>query len=203
MYQAQLCIADALEHSSIPVEFHTPGLDVHHYTEAVFGIDAARTFIEHIYRRPLGSPVSVHLIAPHTIPVEAQQALLKVLEEPPAHAQIYILLSDAASLLPTVRSRLLELTQTRSVPEQEAAMSFLQLSYQDRIALIADLTTKKMTKEIDELVIGLSVFAHQEVARNPHLAESVLFTEQHVHVRGASKKMLLEHIALLLPVRAT
>lgn len=203
MFQAQLCIADSIEQSIIPEAFKRPSLDVYHYTDPVFTIAAVRNFIDQVYRQPFVAEVSAHIIAPHTISVEAQQALLKVLEEPPAHAQIYLVLADAAHLLATVRSRLLLLTVSSTTLQTDIGLSFLQLSYQDRIALITDLTTKKMTQEIDDLVSGLSVYAHQTVKQTPALAQALLFVEQHSNTRGASKKMLLEHLALLLPVRAT
>lgn len=47
---------------------------------------------------------------------QAQNALLKVLEEPPAHAVFLLLAGDMASLLPTVRSRC-ETVRLRPEPE--------------------------------------------------------------------------------------
>jgi DNA polymerase-3 subunit delta' len=41
----------------------------------------------------------------HTMTPEAQNSLLKVLEEPPAGVYIFLLCDTAAALLPTVRSR--------------------------------------------------------------------------------------------------
>ena len=57
-------------------------------------------------------------IFPQEMGVEGQNALLKVLEEPPGYAAFLILTDNAEKLLPTVRSRCREL-KLRALPQQE------------------------------------------------------------------------------------
>jgi DNA polymerase III subunit delta' len=52
----------------------------------------------------------------HTMSAEAQNALLKTLEEPPANTVIILISNTATSLLPTVRSRCIIITVKRPAP---------------------------------------------------------------------------------------
>ena len=66
-----------------------------------------------------------------TMNPQAQNALLKTLEEPPSHAAFVLLTENTAALLPTVRSRCMLLTeapeQVSDAPEYgEDAVSFLR-----------------------------------------------------------------------------
>ncbi|MBI5147940.1 MAG: hypothetical protein HZA37_02205 [Parcubacteria group bacterium] len=73
----------------------------------VIGIDAARMIKEFLWRRPFKSTkrfVSVSDASAMTS--QAQNALLKISEEPPAHALIVIISPNAELLAPTLVSRL-------------------------------------------------------------------------------------------------
>ena len=64
-----------------------------------------RTLIAGIYRAPAEAPRSVAIFTAATFMKEAANSLLKVLEEPPAHAHIVLLAEHVGELLPTIRSR--------------------------------------------------------------------------------------------------
>jgi DNA polymerase-3 subunit delta' len=64
-----------------------------------------RTVIQRIYRLPSDAPHSVYIFTSTAFMKEAANSLLKVLEEPPAHAHILLLAENVGELLPTIRSR--------------------------------------------------------------------------------------------------
>jgi DNA polymerase-3 subunit delta' len=64
-----------------------------------------RTVIQRIYRMPSDAPRSVYIFTSTAFMKEAANSLLKVLEEPPAHAHIFLLAENVGELLPTIRSR--------------------------------------------------------------------------------------------------
>jgi len=73
---------------------------------ASLGIDTIRRLRASISLLPLESPKRVMIIEDaETLPVPAQQALLKVLEEPPPSVIFLLLADELESLLETVRSR--------------------------------------------------------------------------------------------------
>jgi len=69
-------------------------------------IEEVRQIIQTLTRKPYQSKgVSVILSEAGNLTPEAQNALLKTLEEPPGDAALFLLLANPEKLLPTVRSR--------------------------------------------------------------------------------------------------
>src|SRR5436309_446755 len=68
-------------------------------------VDQVRRVTETIYYRPVEGPRRVYIITSSAFMKEAANALLKVLEEPPEFATIFLLTSNPGELLPTIRSR--------------------------------------------------------------------------------------------------
>lgn len=64
-----------------------------------------RTLIREIYRIPAEARRAVYIFTSSAFMKEAANSLLKVLEEPPAYASIFLLAENPGDLLPTIRSR--------------------------------------------------------------------------------------------------
>ena len=69
------------------------------------GIDDVRNFKAKLAQKPYSGDVQVGLVEIEEITTEAQNALLKLVEEPSSHTQIIISVANSAKLLPTVISR--------------------------------------------------------------------------------------------------
>lgn len=68
-------------------------------------VDQVRRIIETIYYRPAEGKERVYIFTNSAFMKEAANSLLKVLEEPPEFATIFLLTENAGELLPTIRSR--------------------------------------------------------------------------------------------------
>src|SRR5438067_3666317 len=68
-------------------------------------VDQVRRVTETIYFRPSNGRRRVYIFTASSFMKEAANALLKVLEEPPEFATIFLLAENAGELLPTIRSR--------------------------------------------------------------------------------------------------
>jgi DNA polymerase-3 subunit delta' len=68
-------------------------------------VDQVRRVIETIYYRPGEGRERVYIFTDSAFMKEAANSLLKVLEEPPEFATIFLLTENAGELLPTIRSR--------------------------------------------------------------------------------------------------
>jgi DNA polymerase-3 subunit delta' len=68
-------------------------------------VDQVRRVTETIYYRPVEGRRRVYIVTSSALMKEAANALLKVLEEPPEFATIFLLTSNPGELLPTIRSR--------------------------------------------------------------------------------------------------
>ncbi len=64
-----------------------------------------RTVIREIYRIPADAKRAVYIFTSAAFMKEAANSLLKILEEPPAYASIFLLAENTGELLPTIRSR--------------------------------------------------------------------------------------------------
>src|ERR1700691_5388294 len=68
-------------------------------------VDQVRSVIEMIYYRPAEVRERVYIFTDSAFMKEAANSLLKVLEEPPEFATIFLLSENSGELLPTIRSR--------------------------------------------------------------------------------------------------
>jgi DNA polymerase-3 subunit delta' len=68
-------------------------------------VDQVRRVIETIYYRPSEGRERVYIFTDSAFMKEAANSLLKVLEEPPEFATIFLLTENPGELLPTIRSR--------------------------------------------------------------------------------------------------
>ena len=73
-------------------------------------VDQVRRVIETIYYRPAEGRERVYIFTDSAFMKEAANSLLKVLEEPPDFATIFLLTENAGELLPTIRSRSMVVT---------------------------------------------------------------------------------------------
>jgi len=73
-------------------------------------VDQVRRVIETIYYRPGEARERVYIFTASAFMKEAANSLLKVLEEPPEFATIFLLTENAGALLPTIRSRSMMVT---------------------------------------------------------------------------------------------
>ena len=81
-------------------------------------VDQVRHVIQRIYYRPAEARESVYIFTSSDFMKEAANSLLKVLEEPPDFATIFLLTENAGELLPTIRSRSAVFTLA-ALPTQE------------------------------------------------------------------------------------
>jgi len=73
-------------------------------------VGQVRRVIETIYYRPAAAKEKVYIFTDSAFMKEAANSLLKVLEEPPEFATIFLLTENPGELLPTIRSRSITFT---------------------------------------------------------------------------------------------
>jgi hypothetical protein len=144
-------------------------------TYATFTIDDARELKAAAGTKPIASAdgKKIFVLAMDGITVEAQNALLKSLEEPPEYAHFFIVIPSAHLLLPTVKSRMAFLqgdflqgekrrrekafgsrgfeANAREDESAKAAEAFLKMPVAKRLetikALMDDVSKEKKTKQ--------------------------------------------------------
>ncbi len=189
----EIGIAHAREYYGIGADAHP---DVYVLTFSMFGIAEARMIKEWAYQRPIVAPQRTFIVACDDLTHETQNALLKLFEEPPQTSVFSLIISREDKILPTLRSRF-EIIRLEEVGEAGEAQRFLALSYGARLEEVASRTKAKDLAWQQALLKGLE--RHFRDVENTKMARMVVSVEEKIGARGASPKMLLEHLALALP----
>lgn len=164
-----------------------------------FSIDEARSLIRWAQGKPLASDIKVSLIVARSIGIEAQNALLKVLEEPPVGTFFFLVLESLGNILPTFLSRVritfLEVEIEKE--ENKNAHKFLKGSLKERFSLIQSLAKKEDKSEIKGLVKSLESQARKSGLKVDDM-KKLLKAKILLTARGSSPKMLLEWLACVV-----
>lgn len=203
-HHAFLAYANSIDESAIPEALKKQSTDVQHILRDRFSIDDARELSSLASLTSFEAPQRIFVIAANDIAVEAQNALLKLFEEPPAHARFYVVIPRVSMLLPTLLSRLFVFDPVRgaaSADSNEAFASFAAASYGQRLEAIATKTKEKDSAWIEAILHGCESEASSLGSTSASLLKAVLFARSYIRSKGASVKMLLEEIALDLPLR--
>ena len=87
-------------------------------------VDQVRHIIREIYYKPVEGRHRVYIFSEAEFMKEAANSLLKILEEPPDFATIFLLTDNPSALLPTIRSRCMQLRLAAvPLPEVEAYLA--------------------------------------------------------------------------------
>lgn len=198
-HHAYLIFAPSLAAAELPADAAIPSVDVEHNCLPQFGIDDARRLAQKAVQKPVASAIRTFVIAAASLTPEAQNALLKLFEDPPLHARFYLIVPHESSLLPTLRSRLFAAGSAVSEDTGSEVREFLARSVAERLQAIADMQKRKDAEGMQRLASML--IAH--VARHaqeypPRALHAANLCDRHIRLKGAAKKMLLEHLALAL-----
>ncbi|MBI2196762.1 hypothetical protein HYU45_04110 [Candidatus Daviesbacteria bacterium] len=168
------------------------------------GIAQARKIKEHFSLKPYSAKGAVVVLEDASVMTdEAQNALLKTLEEPPKEAILILGANSDTNFLPTILSRCKIITlETRSddrlvyhsrfIPDLEKLLSY---SIEERFAFIEKLKNK------EEFLKALILYFHQDVTKNKDFLMKLLQTEawakQNVNIRA-----ILEYLMLVMPKKS-
>ncbi len=195
----------------------------------LFSVADARRVSELAAGAAFAGETKVIIIAASRAYHEAQNALLKIFEEPPAGTHLFLVMPSLGGLLPTLRSRIQILDQmwdlrgpTSNVGPRrshisEIATEFLKTSKEKRSAFIKKLASGKDEEERREhreeaitLVNGIEAAAYrhfqdsskavsQKSRELSALLSDIATLRGYLHDRSAPVRMILEHLALVLP----
>lgn len=196
MTHARLYLANDMKVVEALTPLMQPTTDIEHFVRDAFSINDVRELQERAQRLPVVRATYDFVVTFSSATVEAQNALLKMLEEPPVSTVIHIVVPREEVLLPTVHSRLQLVESVEVDVEQAEFSSFLELTHGERIILIAEKAKAKDTAWMEMVLTGAELHTRTGA---PALQQSILLVRQSFNTRGASNKMLLEEIALALP----
>lgn len=151
------------------------------------------------------------IIAADVIGIPAQNALLKVLEEPTEGTHFFVCLPGSHGLLDTFRSRCIEVLAEGEVGDGKlSAADFLAATPAKRIAMTEKLLKKAKDKDekitrfeavqfleqLQELLVRDG--SHKDSSERRFVLLEIQKGHDYLHDAGSSVKLILEHIALIL-----
>ncbi|MDO8620336.1 MAG: hypothetical protein Q7R64_03250, partial [bacterium] len=181
------------------------------------GIGEAHELKKSAERKSVSDDKKVFVVLARGITREAQNALLKVFEEPPADTHFFLVVPSFALLLPTLRSRLevLDLHPDGEGADIKIATEFLAGTVPARLSFVQKMLKeleqeKKKQEDSSELLLEKTrILAFLDsleytLAKRDHVAvapalREVLEVKKYSRDRAPSLKLLLEHLALVLP----
>lgn len=202
MSHALLYLAPSAEEATLPERVLQQSADVEHVLVDSFGIEDARLLNERAHRRAYGLEGRAFLISASVFTTEAQNALLKLFEDPPHAVTFYVVVPREDVLIPTLRSRFVLAGSTKFAKDTAAFSDFMRMSYKDRLEEVAAHAKQKNTAWFESVMAGAEQYCESQLQNeNQQNIKSVLQVRNYLGARGSSSKMLFEELALLLPVQ--
>lgn len=172
-----------------------------------FGVDDARLLSRFASLRAVGDGKMI-IVSWSRATTEAQNALLKVVEEAPGQTVFFFSVDTSGSALETLRSRTIEVevsdenTHTEDSESVITARSFLSASFEERMKTVESFATKASKTQdrgpVRDFVTALLQLVHSE-GTSPATLRDVLDAERYMKVQGSSIKTVLGHLAVTLP----
>jgi len=166
-----------------------------------FGIDDARFIQGSQLQKPVMGENKFYIISFSSITHEAQNSLLKILEEPTKGTHFFIISHSAHIFLPTLVSRAQVEFFSKPSIDEEIIKSFLTSLPNERLSFVKDIIDTKDRGSAIELLEGILQFLRNQdgYISNVKYSNNVSMMYKYINDRGASIKMIMEYISLVLP----
>lgn len=159
-------------------------------------IDEVREAIAFASKEPFKNENTVVVLVAEKILNNAQNSLLKLFEDPPAHSVFYLCAPSIEIILPTLRSRLMELPITDTA-QLENVEEFLSASSKGRQDMVKDIIENKDIVAARKLISGIEVALRQrgiESKENRETLHELALFNGYLYGASPSVKMILLHI---------
>ncbi len=190
---------------------NNPDLIIFRY--GLFSVDDARRVIRLADQRAVGGDAKVLVLAAERLFHEAQNALLKLFEEPPPGTTLILIVPSAGILLKTLRSRMLPLAHGTMHISSEAEQ-YLSLKASEREKYISKLLDRTKSDKDEEkqtargealrLVEGLTTAVYEQWSKTGAIEYQEFLRDATrlipvLHERSAPLKLIFEHLSLIIP----
>jgi len=166
-----------------------------------FGIPESRLLKERAQNKAFGGGKKIFVISFQKITREAQNSLLKILEEPTAETHFFLIATNAQILLPTLRSRLafIKVGQKNLPNDLTEATRFLSSSPAKRMEIVKDIIENKDKERAEKLLNQIE----NQISKNLDVKsksskeelEEIMAFQSYLNDRSPSIKLILEHLS--------
>lgn len=172
-----------------------------------FGIDHARDLGFWVIGKPFSGDKKIKFIVVSNITQEAQNALLKTLEEPNFGSFVFFLMPSIGNLCKTLLSRIVvvyDFAENKNIDNE--AKKFLSNSIGERLAFVQKIQKSEDKEKIKDFVRNVERIVFNEYSKSKNkrydvsLIKNVINSVKYSSIRGSSSKMILEYLACILPM---
>lgn len=194
--------------------------EIIHQVLSSFGIDESRELREKQARAVAEAEERVFILQFDSITIEAQQALLKTLEEPAQRTKFFLIAPTKQMFLPTLlsrlqiivldpRSNLKGVQGSTSGPRMAEAENFLAANPEERLAIVQKLLDASETPA-ETRTLALKLVQNLEILLERNLGAAsggtktvsalrdLELARDYLNDRAASTRLILEHLATVL-----
>ena len=177
-----------------------------------FAIEHSRVLIERGVESGFGDDYfsqKIFISFFNDITTQAQQALLKAIEEPVPRTYFFFVTPEISTILPTILSRVRSIKNSQikgGVEKRISVESFIEASIGKRLSMVASLIHAKSRRRTKLFLVDIERVV-AEWFRKENDPELVYFLEkmpelkQYASLRGSSLKQIIEYVCLRLPIK--
>lgn len=162
--------------------------------------------------KPIDGKKKICIIGTKFINREAEQSLLKIIEEPNANTHFFIIIPDSSLLLNTIISRVHLIKNNFSNTDEILANDFIKMNPKSRIEKVGEFINEfkdednsgSLRNKAISLINGLEVKFYKDWKKDvdneklKFILNELKNSRNFLKIPGASVKMILEHIALVI-----
>lgn len=145
--------------------------------KGTISIEIAHSLVDQLSRKPNSDAIRIVIVeSAEAMTTAAQNALLKIIEEPPRNTIFLLLVSNVAGLLPTIKSRC-QVIYVRPIPGKNIhndiisrAEEIMSASLFDRIILIDKLA---IDKDKDQIIDALAYLVSRQARKQNATSQSL------------------------------
>ena len=189
--------------------------DIYQISLDVFKINDAREISIASTLKGFSENKKIFIISANNFLLEAQNAMLKIFEEPKENTYFFVTTPSIASLIPTFTSRFYLIKNEYKSTYTEDAQSFISMTLENRIKFIKELLAEDDTKnEIDvsvdsprfkslNFLNSLEEVLHEKFINKKNtdinFFNQLFKTRENLRQPGSSTKNLMEALAICIP----
>jgi len=166
-------------------------------TKKSIGIDEVKPISNFLKIKPLGSKKIIIINEANSLTTEAQNSLLKILEEPPLYAQIFLEANSIENLLPTILSRCQKFKLSRDISDtSENENNFLTMTLAERFDYCETLSKLEKEEVLKYLTNVLKLAKNQENKLNLEDLNLLIVTLENLSKFNLNTRLALENLAV-------
>lgn len=195
-------------------EIENNSADVLCQSYEAFTMDDSLEIKEWHSRRGITDGKKICIIATKFINREAEQTLLKIIEEPGENTHFFIIVPDSSVLLPTIISRThtVKVEKQKDLEIQREAVNFIKSEPKERVDIVASIIKENKDEESSgklrfyatSFVNEIESIFYKRFKENINdknikfILDELQKSRGYLSTPGASVKMILEHLALII-----